>query len=253
VRPQALRWLAAAVALSACAQVREGGLRLPRIDAPPEPVQPPAPPLELYEPAEASLWRGDESRRFLAFENRARRVGDVVTVLIDESATAQNQAKTELKRESSMNAQIDSDVGLQTIVSRPIIGLLRWLGFVDLRSDSTPTGPLNIVNATTQAEFDGDGKGSRQASFRTRVACVVTHVTPSGLLHLEGSRNLTINTETQVIRLAGYVRPEDVRIDNTIPSALIASADIEYTGVGTIADEQRVPWLARVFKWVLPF
>jgi flagellar L-ring protein precursor FlgH len=249
----ALRALAAALVLGACAHGGEGGPGLPRVGAAPEPIKPPSPPLELYEPAEASLWQGEASRRFLAFENRARRVGDVVTVLIDEEATAHNQAKTELERESSTTARIDSDVSLQTIVSRPIIGLLNWLGFSDQRQDHNPSGELTVVRASTQSEFDGDGKGSRHASFRTRVACVVTHVTPGGLLHLEGSRNLKINNETQVIRLAGYVRPEDVRIDNTIPSALIASADIEYTGVGVIADEQRVPWLARVFKWVLPF
>ena len=70
---------------------------------------------------------------------------------------------------------------------------------------------------------------------------------------MEGVRNLKINEETQVIRLSGYVRPEDVQIDNTIPSALIASADIEYTGVGVISEEQRPPWMLRVLQWILPF
>ncbi len=82
---------------------------------------------------------------------------------------------------------------------------------------------------------------------------MVTEVTSSGLLRIEGERHLTINDETQIIRLSGYVRPEDVRIDNTVPSTLIASANIHYGGKGVIAEHQRVPWLMRVFQILLPF
>ena len=70
---------------------------------------------------------------------------------------------------------------------------------------------------------------------------------------LEGERHLRINQETQIIRISGYVRPEDVRIDNTVPSKLVANARIEYSGEGVIAETQSVPWLARLFSWMLPF
>lgn len=82
---------------------------------------------------------------------------------------------------------------------------------------------------------------------------MVTEVTDSGLLRIEGERHLTINRETQIIRLSGYVRAEDVRIDNTIPSTLIASADIHYGGEGVVSEHQRVPWLMRFFQAILPF
>ena len=223
------------------------------VPEPPVPIVPPTPMPDEYRSAEGSLWRGEESRRFLAFEARAKRVGDLVTVLIEESARAQNQASTKLERESDIEATVDSEIALQTIISRPILNLLNALGFTDQRSDESPTGELSVVEATTTTEYEGDGRATRQASFTTKVACIVTDVTSTGLLKVEGVRNLKINEETQVIRLSGYVRPEDVQIDNTIPSALIASADIEYTGVGVISEEQRPPWMLRVLQWVLPF
>jgi flagellar L-ring protein precursor FlgH len=243
----------AALLLGACAQ--EGGPRLDVLDSTPPPtlVPPPAPEPERFEPAEGSLWRGEESRRLLAFENRARRVGDVVTVLIEESARAKNEASTDLERQSTTDASLDSDIALQTLITRPVLNLLNLLGFTDLRSDGEPSGPVDIVSASTDADFEGKGKLERKASFATTVACMVTDVTSSGLLRVEGTRNLTINRETQVIRIAGYVRPEDVRIDNTVPSALIASADIYYSGVGVLSEDQRPPWLQRIFKLVTPF
>jgi len=243
------------VALLSCACAGEGPARIDILGStPPAPiVPPPAPEPEVFEPADGSLWRGEESRRLLAFENRARRVGDLLTVLIEERADAEKEALTELERESTIDASLDSDIALQTLITRPVLNLLNLLGFTDLRSDDEPSGPVQIVDATTSADYDGRGTIERSASFVTTVACVVTDVTSSGLLRVEGTRNLTINNETQVIQLAGYVRPEDVRIDNTVPSALIASADIYYSGNGVLSEDQRVPWLLRVFKRVLPF
>lgn len=214
----------------------------------------PLPPGELeHVPAEGSLWRGNKSKRFLAFENRATRVGDLVTVLIEEQAVAQDNASTALARDSSYDATLDSGIALQTLIARPILNLLNMLGFTDQRNDPNPSTELEVVQAETSSDYEGTGKVKREASFQTKVACMVTGVTDSGLLKIEGERHLTLNNETQIIRLSGYVRPEDVQIDNTIPSTLIASADIHYGGRGAVADHQRVPWLMRVFQVILPF
>jgi flagellar L-ring protein precursor FlgH len=243
------------LALLACACAGEGARRIDILGSTPPPplVPPPAPEPEHYQSYEGSLWRGDSSQRLLAFENRARQVGDIVTVQIEERANATNEASTELERESTTDASLDSDIALQTLITRPVLNLLNFLGFTDQRSDESPSGPVDIVTASTSADYDGKGKLERKATFTTTVACMVTDVTSSGLLRVEGTRNMTINNETQVIRLAGYVRPEDVRIDNTVPSSLIASADIYYSGAGVLSEDQRVPWLQRVFKRVLPF
>ena len=193
------------------------------------------------------------SRRFLAFENRAKRVGDLITVEIQEQAMAENEATTELTRDSKYEATLNSDVALQTLVTRPIRNILGFLGFTDQKTDKDPTEELSIVEARTKSEFDGEGIMKRKARFTTTVACLVTEITPSGLMRIEGERHLRINNETEVIRITGFVRPEDIAIDNTIASVLIASADIYYGGVGLNAEQQEAPWLARLFWKLLPF
>ncbi|MCH6560946.1 MAG: flagellar basal body L-ring protein FlgH [Myxococcales bacterium] len=220
---------------------------------PPLLPQPPAPTADVYVPAEGSLWRGDASRRFLAFENRAKRVGDLITVEIQEQAMAENEATTELTRDSKYEATLNSDVALQTLVTRPIRNILGFLGFTDQKTDKDPTEELSIVEARTKSEFDGEGIMKREARFTTTVACLVTEITPSGLMRIEGERHLRINNETEVIRITGFIRPEDIAIDNTIASVLIASADIHYGGVGLNAEQQEAPWLARLFWKLLPF
>ncbi len=243
-RVLALLWV---LAMPGCADV-------PGITPVPPPLpQPPPAVAEVYQPSEGSLWRGDASRRFLAFENRAKRVGDLLTVRIVEEATAESEATTELDRTSSFEATLNSDISLQNLVARPILNLLNFLGFTDQRADSEPTGELSIVDAETVTTFEGEGTSGREATFTTTIACLVTEISGTGLLRIEGQRQLRINNETQVIHISGLVRPEDVDLDNTVESTQIASADIQYTGVGMIAEQQRAPWLMRVFQLVLPF
>ena len=214
----------------------------------------PAPPVEAqHAPSDGSLWRGDASRRFLAFENRAKQLGDLVTVVIKEKAEAENSSTTDLERNSDYSASIDSDIQLQTLITRPVRNILRLLGFTNDRSERDPNANVNIVDAATQSTFEGEGTIERQSEFTTTIACVVTEVTPAGLLRIEGERHLTINFETQIIELRGYVRPEDIQIDNTVPSSLVASADIHFGGRGVLSAKQRVPWIARLLDLVLPF
>jgi flagellar L-ring protein precursor FlgH len=244
----------ALAALCSCAQLREKYSDLPGPERRSQPL-PAVHELDEPAPAEGSLWRGETSRRFLAFEKRATLPGDLITVQIVETAKAESEAITELERQSQFSATLSSAVALQTLVTRPIRRLLHLLGFANQRGDSDPsaTDALNIVNATTTSTFDGEGTVERESTLRTTVACLVTDVTPSGLLRIEGQRFITINRETQVIRLSGYVRPEDVQIDNTVNSSLVASAEIQYSGSGVVDDQQRVPWLNRIFGVILPF
>lgn len=239
--------LAAVALAAACADI-------PGITPTPPalPPPPPAPPM-LVEPEEGSLWQGESSRRFLAFENRAGRVGDLLTVQIAEEATAANEASTALERTSDFDAKINSELSLQTVIARPVLAVLSLLGFSDQRTDKNPTTELTIADAESTTKYEGDGIVTREASFTTTVACLVTHVTESGLLRIEGERHLKINNETQIIRLTGYVRPEDVRIDNTVQSTMIASADIEYGGIGLVSEKQRAPWMMRLMELVIPF
>ncbi len=196
---------------------------------------------------------GDASRRFLSFENRAKRVGDHVTVLIAERAEAENSAQTKLDRKSNYDATLNSDVALQTIVTRPIRNLLGFLGFTDQKTDKDPTTELSIVEAESKIKFDGKGISSRDAAFTTTLTCIVTEITEAGTMRIEGSRSLVINNENEMITLTGYVRPEDIQIDNTVLSTFLAGTEIHYGGSGTLSGNQQVPWLTRLFNLILPF
>lgn len=226
---------------------------VPVLPAEPDMEPPPDPEAETYARAEGSLWSGDVSRRFLAFENRAKRVGDLVTVLIAENAVANSEATTDLEGTREFDASVNSDIALQTLITRPIIAALSLLGFTDRRTDKNPTSEVSVLDASTETKFEGEGTTEREATFTTTIACIVTEVTPSGLLRLQGERHLTINEERQVIHLEGYVRPEDVQLDNTVSSSLVANADIRYGGRGVVSDKQRVPILTRLLEWALPF
>jgi flagellar L-ring protein precursor FlgH len=219
---------------------------------PPLPV-PPDPTPDGYTAAPGSLWLGDDSRRFLAFESRAKRIGDLVTVRILENAEAASEATTELERQSFFEAAIDSGIALQTLITRPILRFLNFFGFTDRGTDDDPTGDVNVVTARTRSNFEGEGSVEREANFVSTIACVVTEISSAGLLHIEGQRHLTINRETQIIALSGWVRPEDIQLDNTVPSSLVASADIHYGGRGAISAKQQDPWLTRIFEFWLPF
>jgi flagellar L-ring protein FlgH len=202
---------------------------------------------------DGSLWRGDASRRFLSFENRAKQLGDLVTVVIREKAEAENTSTTDLERTSEYEADLNSDIQLQTLVTRPVRNILRLLGFTSDRAERDPEGNLSIVDAETESSFEGEGTIERESEFTSTIACVVTEVSASGLLRIEGERHLTINDETQIISLSGYVRPEDIQIDNTVQSSLVASADIHFGGRGVLSAKQRVPWITRLADLLLPF
>jgi flagellar L-ring protein precursor FlgH len=249
--PAPLLWLVLAVLSTACAQLPLGHPRDLPVDR--DDALPPIAEAELPHSSPGSLWRGDASRRFLAFENRARRTGDLITVQIQERAQAASEATTDLQRKSSFQSNLDSDLSLQTLVTRPILRVLGILGFTSQTPSSNPTADVKIVEASTNTKFEGDGSVERESTLRTTIACLITETTPSGLLRIEGKRYITINHETQVIRIAGYVRPEDVQIDNTITSSLIANATIEYGGKGVVSDKQRVPWFTRFLEFFLPF
>ncbi len=220
---------------------------------PPALSPPPPPRQESFQRSEGSLWNGEASRRFLAFSTGAKRVGDHVTVLIEERAEAKSKIQTKLDRTSNVEATIASDVGLQTIVTRPIVNLLNLLGFTDQRSNKNPTAEVSVVDAEGKTKFDGKGSSVRDATFTTTLTCIVTEITEAGTMRIEGSRNLVINNETEMITLIGYVRPEDIRIDNSVPSTLLARAEIRYGGVGPLSANQQAPWLTRFFHWILPF
>jgi len=190
----------------------------------------PAPQLNY---ASGSLWQA--SSIALAEDLKARRRGDIITVVISEQASASKQASTGTKRGSSISAGIPKLLGLETT------GIRNWADLSDL------------LNASFSSKFDGTGSTSRQETLQATISAKVVDVIPNGNLLIEGRRNVKVNNEDQIIVLTGTVRGRDVSSENTINSALIADARIAYSGKGIISDRQKPGWLLNALDYVWPF
>ena len=180
-----------------------------------------------------SLWQASSTG--LAEDLKARRLGDIITVVISEQASASKKASTGTSRSSSISAGIPKLLGLETT------GIKNWADLSEL------------LSASFGSKFDGSGSTSRQETLQATISAKVVDVIPNGNLLIEGRRNVRVNNEDQIIVLSGTVRGRDVSADNTISSALIADAKIAYSGKGIISDRQKPGWLLNALDKVWPF
>jgi flagellar L-ring protein precursor FlgH len=196
-----------------------------------KPVQMPMPTPQpaVYNPN--SLWRSG-SRAFFK-DQRAQQVGDILTVTVNITDTAQFANETQLNRTGTINEDINSLFGKKIALGTQIPG-------TTLNADGTTTN-------------DGKGSINRQETLQTRVAAVVTQVLPNGNLVVEGKQEIRVNFEMRELIVAGVVRPEDIQSDNTIDSTKIAQARIAYGGRGQLTDLQQPRYGQQVFDVLLPF
>ncbi|GIX50644.1 MAG: flagellar L-ring protein [Limisphaera sp.] len=182
-----------------------------------------------------SLWKDERSRSMFA-DKRALAVGDVLTVLVQESTTTAKDNKTSTARESSM------DAGLSAFFYSP-----------NASSLLTKRGELPALKWNSKNQFTGGGSVANSEQITARAAVQVIEVLPNGNLIIEGRRETVVGRELQTMVLRGIVRPEDVLPNNTVYSYNIADAKIEIVGKGTLTDTQRKGWLSRLWDKVNPF
>jgi len=198
-----------------------------------KPVQMPMPTPQpaTYNPN--SLWRNG-SRAFFK-DQRAQQVGDILTVTVNITDSAQIANETQLNRTGSINSEVNNFFGKNAL---PIT--------------HTPV-PGTLLNADGTNANDGKGSINRQETLQTHIAAVVTQVLPNGNLVVEGKQEIRVNLEIRELIVAGIVRPEDIQSDNTIDSSKIAQARIAYGGRGQITDLQQPRYGQQVFDVLLPF
>lgn len=205
-------------------------------------------------PSEGSIWRGTTaSGSFLFFDEKASRVGDLVTVVIVEQTRAEGDARTETESERTSDVSLSSDVGFQKLISSPVRGLLRIFGFDEPGTTVAEGTPVNFVRSSNTSEFTGEGLTSRSGRFTGVITCRVVAVQPNGILHIRGRRSVVVNHEAQYIALEGLVRREDLTIDNQVLSNSVAEMRLAYDGLGVLDDKQRPGWMTRVMDWIYPF
>lgn len=181
-----------------------------------------------------SIWQ--DSSRGLFADFRASRVGDVVTIRIDESAKAGGSAASKMSNATSASAGVPNLFGLMSTVAR-------------LYPDLDPDILLEVM---AEGSFEGSGDTSRLGHARAQIAVRVRETLPNGDLFVEGTKVLLINEEELHIYISGVIRPEDIESDNSIPSSLIADAQIEFTGTGELTQNQKRGWLSRLLSMARP-
>jgi len=195
---------------------------------------------QKYIPNDGSLWPGETSENLLFADTKAKQVGDIVTVQLEEEFKSSNSATTGVSKDSKI------DLGVSTVLGVPNdLGMSNFLG---LGNSFDPT-----VQAESSRSTDGSGTTTRGGSMTGTLAAVVKEELPHGVFRIEGRRTVTVNNENQMMVLTGLIRRVDIGFANTISSQKIANASIVYTGNGVISDEQNVGWLMRFFAWVWPF
>jgi flagellar L-ring protein precursor FlgH len=199
-----------------------------------KPVQMPMPKPEVASYNANSLWRNG-SRAFFK-DQRAARVGDLLTVTVNITDKANIANETQRSRTNKEDSGITDFVGSKT-----------------LGANAQKILPGRILTADSTASSDGKGSVNRQEALQTNVAAVVTQVLPNGNLVVEGKQEIRVNFEIRELIVAGIVRPEDIQSDNTIDSSKIAQARIAYGGRGQITDIQQPRYGQQVMDVLLPF
>src|SRR5216684_670842 len=164
-----------------------------------KPVQMPMPKPETASYNANSLWRNG-SRAFFR-DQRAARIGDLLTVTVNITDKANIANETQRSRTNKEDSGITDFIGAKTITQ--VNKIL----------------PGRILTADSTASSDGKGSVNRQEALQTNVAAVVMQVLPNGNLVVEGKQEIRVNFEIRELIVAGIVRPEDIQSDNTIDSS----------------------------------
>lgn len=159
---------------------------------------------------------------------KASQVGDALTVVISENASATNQTSNSTEKSNELE------------IASQIPGAGNVLDFV----------PLHALSSSADNVFEGRASTSRSARLTARMTVTVVARKPNGDLIIDGVRTLKINGETEAIHVSGSVSPTLIRADNTVPSSSIGDLNIEYTGKGSMTQGSRPGLIVRFVNWV---
>ncbi len=167
-----------------------------------------------------SLWENDTMDMYS--ETKAHRLGDIVTIIINETSKATSKAASSTKGENNMTL-------------------------------SAGTGPFKFLPGTTgkvENDFAGDASTARSGDLQAKITATIVKIFSNGNFLIKGTRRVTVNSEIQEIEISGIARPEDILQDNSIQSAYLADANVKYNGRGIVGDIQRPGLLNKLFQFL---
>jgi flagellar L-ring protein precursor FlgH len=183
-----------------------------------------------------SQWdRRDPNSAYLFHDFRARNVGDVLTIVIEEVTGSDSQEKREMDKKTKANAST-SGKGSSSLLGTV---LRSFAGDIDL-------------NNSSQRSFDGKANSTINRNFNDKLSVLVIGVLPNGNLVVEGTRQRMIAREMRTLRVCGIVRPADIGPFNTVQSQFLANLNISYDGRGPESSFTNQNWGGRIFNKLWP-
>ncbi|CDO35582.1 flagellar basal body L-ring protein FlgH [Novosphingobium sp. KN65.2] len=160
--------------------------------------------------------------------NRARRVGDPLTIVLIETTSASKAVSSK------------SQKGGGASITPPTAGLLSFLN-------------PNALKASSNSSFNGQGNAAQTSSLASTLSVTIAEVRPNGTALVKGEKQMLLSQGDEWVRFSGIVRLADVDAENSILSTRVADAKIEYSGKGSLQRASRQGWLGKFFNMISPF
>lgn len=169
-------------------------------------------------------------------DQRAKRIGDIITILLQENTTASKTNSTNITRDSSHNTDLPTILG-----TSPSFDASKILP----GSNSNLTLQNNFASGN---DFSGSADADQSNNLNGSITVTVSDVLPNGILVVRGEKWLTLGQGEEYIRITGLVRSGDINPDNTVVSTKLADARITYAGRGDLANSNRIGWASKFFN-----
>ncbi len=199
------------------------------------PLTMPMPAAQVAAPQANALWRAG-SRAFFK-DQRAAQVGDIVTVVISTTDSADVENNTVTSRNSNETLGVPNMFGLESQIPKLLAG----------------ANPSTLVSASSANGNNGQATLKRNETVALRLAGVITQVLPNGNLVVAAHQEMRVNSELRDLQVTGVVRPQDIASDNTVTHDRMAEARISYGGRGQETEVQTPRWGQQVLDILLPF
>jgi flagellar L-ring protein precursor FlgH len=211
-------------------------IKNPKMDPNYRRVSLPLPEDRPYENGPNALW--NVGRKSFFKDQRASRIGDILTVMIDIKDKAELDNKSERSRNSDEQMDMPGLMGLETQLTKVL-----------------PEGTLpdNLVDLGSNSTNTGEGSIEREEEIELKIAALVIDVLPNENMVIHGRQEVRVNHEVRELQVTGVIRPEDISSNNTISYEKIAEARISYGGRGMISDVQQPRYGNEVLDILLPF
>lgn len=201
-----------------------------------QPVSLPMPTPKNVVPQKNSLWAADRTTFFK--DQRAKNIGDIITVVIEIDDKAELDNETERSRTSGESAGLSAALGYEAALDRVLPEAI----------DNE-----NLVGADADSNYSGSGTVDREETIEVQLAAIITQLLPNGNMVLHGRQEVVVNFEKRILQIDGVIRPEDISIANTVSYEKIAEARITYGGEGQLTDVQQPRYGQQLYDIIFPF